>query len=195
MIWPMYLERQQLDARGAAALLQQLARSLNGQMRWAAPEASANVLRVVAKTSQRNATAMLSWAVGPGGTSVYLYCVEAPPDVYRTSADAFVHILRSFHIVQDPSMRDGGAAFGAGATAINFVSWRDPHEGAFSVGVPQRWQVIGGAYRLSATDVRYALHMASPDNQVHVAVGDANIPLYTPPTQMLAMAGLREGGI
>jgi hypothetical protein len=191
VIWPMFLERQQLDARGAASLLQQLARSVDGEMPWSSAETSANVVRVIAKTTQRNATAMLSWAVGTGGTSVYLYCVEAPPDVYRSSADAFVRILRSFHIMQDPSMKDAGAS---GAPAINFVGWNDPHEGAFSVGVPQGWQVIGGAYRLTATDVRYGLTMVSPDGQVRVRVSDPNIPIYTQPTQMLAAAGLREGG-
>ena len=195
VIWPMYLERQQLDARGAAALVQRLAQSLDGQLPWSAPEASSNVVRVTAKTSQRNAAAMLSWSVGPSGTSVFVYCVEAPPDAYRSSADAFVRVLRSFHIVQDPSMKNAGGAAGANApAALNFVNWIDPHEGAFSVGVPQGWRVVGGAYRLSATDVRYGLVMSSPDGQVYVRVGDANIPMYTQPTQMLAAAGLREGG-
>lgn len=195
VIWPMYLERQQLDARGAGALLQKLARGVDSQLPWTAPEAVSKVVRVTAKTPQRNAAAMLSWAAGADGTSVFLYCVEAPPDVYRNSADAFVHVLRTFHIVQDPSMKNAAAANASGSGALNFVAWNDPREGAFSVGVPQGWRVIGGAYRMSATDVRYSLAMASPDGQVHVAVGDANIPLYTPPTQMLAMAGLREGGI
>jgi hypothetical protein len=58
-----------------------------------------------------------------------------------------------------------GAANSSGAESLSFVNWNDPHEGAFSVAVPQGWQVIGGAYRLSATDVRYALAMGSPDGQ------------------------------
>jgi hypothetical protein len=194
VIWPMFLEQQKLDARGAAALLEKLARSLDGQMPWATPETSANVVRVIAKTSNRNAAAMLSWAVGTGGTSAYLYCVEAPPEVYRSSADSFVRILKSFHIVQDPSMKNAGASSDAsGASALSFVNWSDPHEGAFSVGVPRGWQVIGGAYRLSATDVRYARTMSSPDGKIRVTVGDSNIPVYTQPTPMLASAGLREG--
>ena len=195
VIWPMFLERQQLDARGAATLLQKLARNVDAQMPWATPETSANVVRVIAKTSQRNATAMLSWAVGTGGTSAYLYCVEAPADVYRSSADAFVRVLRSFHIVQDPSMKNAGASpDSSAASALSFVNWSDPHEGAFSVGVPRGWQVIGGTYRLSATDVRYAVTMSSPDGQLRVTVGDSNIPVYTQPSPMLASAGLTEGG-
>jgi hypothetical protein len=195
VIWPMFLERQQLDAHGATALLQQLARSVNGQLPWTAPETSGNVVRVTAKTAQQNAAAMLSWADGTAGTSVYLYCVEAPVDAYRNSADAFVRILKSFHVVQDPAMKNAGASSGSpSGSALSFVNWNDPHEGAFRVAVPQGWQVIGGAYRLSATDVRYALTMASPDGQLRVTVGDSNIPVYTQPTPLLASAGLREGG-
>lgn len=195
VIWPMFLERQQLDERGAAALLQNLAHGVDARLPWGSPESVSNVVRVIAKTTAQNGTAMLSWSGAMGGTSVFLYCVEAPPDVYRSSAEAFVRVLRSFHIVQDSSMRNPGSSPEAsGAAAINFVRWNDPHEGAFSVGVPQGWQVVGGAYRLSATDVRYALVMASPDGQIRVRVGDSNIPIYTEPTQLLAAAGLHEGG-
>src|SRR5262249_28415928 len=79
-------------------------------------------------------------------------------------------------------------------SALSFVNWRDPREGAFSVGVPQGWRAVGGAYRLSATDIRYAIAMGSPDGQVRAAIGDSSIGLVIPPSQMLAMAGLREGG-
>jgi hypothetical protein len=195
VIWPMFLEHQQLDVRGAAALLQQLARNVDGQMPWATPEPSSNLVRVTAKTGQRNAAAMLSWAAGTGGTSVYLYCVEAPAELYRSSADAFVGILKSFHIIQDPSLKNAGPpANTASASALSFVNWNDPHEGAFSVAVPQGWQIIGGAYRLSATDVRYALNMAAPDGQIRATIGDSNIGIFTQPTPMLNSVGLREGG-
>jgi hypothetical protein len=142
----------------------------------------------------RGAAAMLSWANGASGASAYFYGVEAPTDVYRSSTDSFVTILKSFHVVQDPSAKnppDSGKGTGAGA--LNFVSWNDPHEGAFSTSVPQGWQVIGGAYRLSAVDVRYEVATGSPDGEVRAAIGDASLGGFIQPTQMLAMAGLREG--
>ena len=82
----------------------------------------------------------------------------------------------------------------SGPATLSFVNWSDPHEGAFSIGVPQGWHVIGGTYRLSATDVRSAINMGSPDGQLRVIIGDASIGLFIPPSQMLALAGLREGG-
>jgi hypothetical protein len=193
VIWPLFLQQAQLDAHGASALVQQLARSVDAQMPWGQAQPVQNAVRVFASGSQRSGTALLSWANGTGGASVYLYCVEAPTNLYRASTDAFVGILKSFHIVQDPSMKNLQGTTNSASAPLSFVNWNDPHEGAFSVAVPQGWRVIGGTYRLSATDVRYALTMGSPDGQVRAMVGDSNIGVFTQPTQMLAMAGLREG--
>lgn len=195
VIWPMFIEQQQLDARGAGALVQQLARKVDSQMPWGAAEPSQNVVRVIARGGQRSGAAMMTWASGPNGTAVYLYCVEAPTELYHSSTDTFVGILKSFHVVQDPALKNAGAqANSAGSAPLSFVRWTDPHEGAFSMSVPQGWQVIGGAYRLSATDIRNGVTMVSPDGQTRVAVGDSNLGVFTQPTQMLALGGLREGG-
>jgi len=193
VIWPLLLQHVELDARHAAVLLPQLAHRVDAQMPWGRVQSLQRVARAFGSGGQGSGAALLSWANGPSGTSVYLYCLEAPTDVYRSSTDSFVGILNSFHIVQDPSLKDLPQS-GSSAGALTFVNWNDPREGAFSVGVPQGWRVIGGTYRLSATDVRYALAMGSPDGQLRVTIGDSNIGVFIPPSQMLAMAGLREGG-
>jgi hypothetical protein len=61
------------------------------------------------------------------------------------------------------------------------------------MAVPQGWQILGGAYRLTATDIRNGVVMVSPDSQIRVIVGDSSLGIYTEPNQMLAMGGLREG--
>lgn len=195
VIWPLFLQQVELDARHAAVLLPQLAHKVDSQMPWGRVQSVQRVARAFASGAQRSGAALLSWANGPSGASVYLYCLEAPTDVYRSSTDSFAGILSSFHIIQDPSLKNlPESANGSGAGPLSFVNWNDPREGAFSVAVPQGWRVIGGTYRLSATDVRYALAMGSPDGQVRATIGDSNIGLFIPPSQMLAMAGLREGG-
>jgi hypothetical protein len=195
VIWPLLLQHVELDAGRAAVLLPQLARRVDAQMPWGRVQSLQRVVRAFASGSQRSGAALLSWVNTASGASVYLYCVEAPTDVYLSSTDSFVGILNSFHIVQDPSLKNfPESANGSGGGALSFVNWNDPREGAFSVGVPQGWRVIGGTYRLSATDVRYALAMGSPDGQVRATIGDSSIGLFIPPSQMLAMAGLREGG-
>jgi hypothetical protein len=195
VIWPLLLQHVELDAGRAAILLPQLAHRVDAQMPWGPVQSLPRVARAFASGGQRSGAALLSWANDAGGASVYLYCVEAPAGVYRSSTDSFVGILNSFHIIPDPSLKNlPQSADGSSAGALTFVNWRDPREGAFSVGVPRGWRVIGGTYRLSATDVRYALAMGSPDGLVRATIGDSNIGLFIPPSQMLAMAGLREGG-
>jgi hypothetical protein len=193
VIWPLFLNQVQLDSRGAAAMIRQLAGRFDAQLPWNAVAPKQNVARLMAAGGGRGASAMLSWANGPSGASVYFYGIEAPAEVYRASTDSFVAILKSFHVVQDASVKNAAQAASGAGGALSFVNWKDPHEGAFSTSVPQGWQVIGGAYRLSPVDVRYEVAMGSPDGEVRAAVGDASLGGFIQPTQMLAMAGLREG--
>lgn len=193
VIWPLFLKQLQIDARGAATMIQQLARKFDTQMPWSAVAPMQNVARLMATGGGRGASAMLSWANSASGASAYYCGIEASNGVYRASTDSFVTILKSFHILQDPSVKNAPQAARGAAEALSFVSWNDSHEGAFITSVPRGWQVIGGAYRLSPVDVRYEVAMGSPVGEVRAAIGDASLGGISQPTQMLAMAGLREG--
>ena len=48
-------------------------------------------------------------------------------------------------------------------------------------------------YRLSATDIRSGVTMASPDGQIRVVIGDSNLGTLIEPNPMMAYAGMREG--
>jgi hypothetical protein len=50
--------------------------------------------------------------------------------------------------------------------AIKFAAWTDLHENAFTISIPERWKAVGGAYRLSATDVRIGVVLGPPDGQM-----------------------------
>lgn len=193
VIWPLFLQHAQLDARGAATLVEQLARKFDAQMSWSPVPPMQKVARLMATGGGRGAASMLSWANSASGASAYFYGIEAPVDVYRASTDSFVAVLKSFRVVQDPTVNGAAPSASDALRTLTFMSWNDPHEGAFSTSVPQGWQIIGGAYRVSPVDVRYEVAMGSPDGEVHVAIGDASLGGFIQPTQMLAMAGLREG--
>jgi hypothetical protein len=122
---------------------------------------------------------------------VYLYALEAPAEVYTASAESFARILQSFHGTQQEAATQQGTR--ADTAPPTFVNWSDPQESSFTLQVPRGWQVAGGAYRLSATDIRNVATMISPDGQMRVFIGDANIGAFTEPTQMLAYSGMREG--
>jgi hypothetical protein len=192
VVWPASIG-QTLDARGAAALVQQMARQVDAQMPWGAAAATASAVRTIAKGPQRSGAAMMTWANSAAGTSVLFYCVEAPSNAYRAETDTFATILRSFHVVQAPATTAAPAAAGKPAGPITFTTWSDPRENAFSLSVPQGWNAVGGAYRLSATDIRSGVALASPDGQIRVRLGDSNLGTFIEPNQMMAYAGLREG--
>ena len=194
MIWPLRLKQPELDARGASALIQELARKFDALMPWSAVRTMPNAARVIGMGSQRSATALLSWANNSAGASVYFYGVEAPSDVYPDTADTFAGILKSFQVVQDPALKAAPGVVSASAGPLHFVSWSDPHEGAFTVSVPQGWHVVGGTYHLSSKDVRYSVVLTSPDGLVRASLGDSLVGTFTQPTQALAAAGVREGG-
>jgi hypothetical protein len=186
IVWPASIQ-QTLDAQGASALVQQLARQVDAQMPWGAATATGGVARAFAKSPQRSGTALLRWSSSAAGTVVLFYCVEAPANAYGAEMETFAAMLKSFRVVQD------AATAGKPGGPITFTTWTEPREGAYSMSVPQGWQAVGGMYRLSATDVRSGLTLASPDGQIRVILGDSNLGTFIEPNQMMAYAGLREG--
>jgi hypothetical protein len=198
VVWPMFIDGPPLSARGAVGLVQQFARRTDAQLTWrpagAGQAATGNFVRVVAPGQAKSGAAMMTWSSAPNGTAVLFYCVEAPGDVYQGAADTFAGILKSFRVNTDSASPTAGANSASADASLQFVQWNEPHEHMFSTAVPQGWRVLGGAYRLSATDVRTGILLSSPDNRIRVVLGDANIPMYISPSQMLAYAGLHEGG-
>jgi hypothetical protein len=175
-------------------MVQELARKFDALMPWSAVQTMPNASRVMGLGAERSATAVLSWANGPGAASVCFYAIEAPGAVYHDSTDSFAAILKSFHVVQISSTADAAkAANGSDSGELNFVDWSDPHESAFRVSVPQGWRAVGGGYRLSPVDARYSVVMVSPDGLVRASMGDSMVGAFTQPTQSLAAAGLGEG--
>jgi hypothetical protein len=77
-----------------------------------------------------------------------------------------------------------------GLTYERFVDLR---ENAFSAEVPRGWKSSGGLFRFASVDARGTLSSMSPEGDIRVSIGDADLPPFTVPNQTLAMAGFREG--
>jgi hypothetical protein len=192
VIWPVFIEQKQLNATGAARLVMQMARRLDSSLSWVPAKAPGNATRVIAKGASRSGATLMTWSNSPTGAAVMLYALEAPPDVYGSSANTFTRILQSFRGSPDNASRQTGGHASSGP--LTYVNWSDPQEGAFTIQVPKGWQVAGGAFHLTATDVRSSVNMISPDGQMRIFIGDVNISGFIEPSQMLAYAGMREGG-
>jgi hypothetical protein len=74
-----------------------------------------------------------------------------------------------------------------------FVSWHDPKENAFQVGIPKGWQASGGTFRAAPLDVRMQVRAQSPDGRITLYLGDAEIAPRQVPDAMMAQVGFREG--
>src|ERR1700743_3486436 len=84
---------------------------------------------------------------------------------------------------------------GAGHAILLFTPWRDPKEGAFTLNVPQGWQIGGGTVRDSSIDPRHILRATSPDGGIQILMGDNSLIPREVPNQMLVYAGMREGQV
>ena len=76
---------------------------------------------------------------------------------------------------------------------LTFTRFVDPKENAFSTEVPTGWTTSGGLFRFASVDTRGAVESTSPAGDIRVSAGDADLPPFTLPNQILAMAGFREG--
>ena len=64
----------------------------------------------------------------------------------------------------------------AGAGVLRMVTWQDPTEHAFSVQVPQGWQIGGGTHRNSPMDARPYVYAVSSDGYLAVLrAGDGKV--------------------
>jgi len=193
MIWPIRVQKPQLNSRDASVLTQTLALRFDALMPWGPTQNLGHAARAIGIGSDRSGAAILSWSDNPNGASAYFCALEAPSKIFANSTEAFVAILKSFHLVSNSPVKNLLPTAGGMGKVNNFVNWRDPHEDAFSVTVPQDWHVIGGTYRLSPVDVRYAVVMDSPDGQLRASIGDSMVGAFTQPTPALTAKGLAEG--
>lgn len=80
------------------------------------------------------------------------------------------------------------------ATNNTFLTtWREPREGAFTVGIPVGWRATGAVYRAARLDTRLSFRAESPDGRIQITIGDPNLGPRQVPNPMMGQAGMREG--
>jgi|SRR5579871_619685 len=185
IIWPMFLEKRQLDDRQAGILARQLAAKLDAQMPWTAPRMSGRFVVISGRTAQRKNAVIMTWANSQNGASILLYSVAAPADSYASAAPTFAGVLQSFRIANAPAATGGAPGKRAPLSGVQYERWNDPMENAFSLSVPRGWRVIGGMYRFGPTDSRPDLVVLAPGGGMLLKLGQKDFgvfmePIYTP---------------
>lgn len=69
----------------------------------------------------------------------------------------------------NPTLPAGNTLPGStAAQGTHYVQWHDPAEGAFSVSLPEGWQISGGTVRTTRSEIHHIIHAQSPDGGVHL---------------------------
>ncbi len=116
-----------------------------------------------------------------------LYGMSAPAGSFARHQPGMVAILRSFQFT-------GAPAAGAPPPMPRMTKWREPNEGAFTIPIPEGWNVQGGIQRLSNTDVRGGIRVWSADGASLIQFNDVRLEkVLVPGRQPLPPAPLGQG--
>lgn len=193
-ILPFHVEAQ-LDAGGARDLLLALSRQFWPEQRWEMPRGGwqfnqNSVGAAGANEGAQREITVLWWTNTNTGAHAFFYALAAPHARFQSLQTDFARILGSFRVT------GGGGHSQAPAhplEGMQFQTWTDPTEMAFSLEVPVGWRVFGGISRQSGVAMSEYI-VQSPDGQVSVRSGDVNFPSkYTAPNMTLASLGTWEG--
>ena len=191
LVWPFFLEAR-LEAGTAGRILLRMAARQAPDRTWAPAQAAGpTAVRADGRGGGDVALTLLTWTPTARGTASQFILATTPAELRRQNETTFSTILSSMRLTGRPE-----PAAGRGAPvrpSVTFVRFQDPNEGAFSLDVPQGWRVNGGLVRKAPVDVRSQVLAVSPDNQIVLRIGDADIPPYVIPTPLLAQTGFREG--
>jgi hypothetical protein len=189
-IWPFFVGSS-LTPAAASHVLSRMASTQAPKVIWGPSRpVGPTGLRSEGRADADSAVASLAWTASPRGTAAQFLLASAPGDRRQEADDTIARILASVR-VSGPADTSPGA--GPVRPDVTFVRFQDPAEGAFSLDVPQGWRVTGGLLRKAPVDVRSGVVASSPDNQVHLRIGDVEIPTFTTLTPMMAQLGFREG--
>lgn len=122
------------------------------------------------------------------GKRVMLSGFVSPLKMYAQSKAGLTRILSSFKV--DPTLRDASRIV---PPDHEFVTYKDPREGAFTLRVPKGWQVQGGVVR-PYIDAAVALEIKKDEEgKVAISYYSPLPPLFAEPNEVLSMAGFMEG--
>jgi len=193
-ILPFKMEAR-LEAGGARDLLLALSRQFWPHQRWEMPRGGwqfnpNGVGAIGADESRLKEIATLWWANTPEGAACFFYALAAPPARFQALQTDFARILSSFR------MTGGSGQLAANANPLagmQFQTWVDPMENAFSIEVPVGWRVTGGVFRPTMV-AQSEFVLQSPDGQIVMRSGDVNFPSkFVVPDMNLMSLGLWEG--
>ena len=116
--------------------------------------------------------------------SYFVSGFAAPSDQLKDSMPDLMKILASFNY--DAKLKNPEKV----STLVQMVPWKDPKEGAFTVLVPNGWNIDGGVVR---PYIDAALKIVATSGDMGIQIENPYPPIYTAPNQVLEFSGFIEG--
>lgn len=110
------------------------------------------------------------------GDSGMLYVACARESAWHATREAMAQMLRGFRYL--PGRMDAPRG---GSVDLQWATWRDPAEAAFTVPVPRGWAVQGGLMRPNTLQWRPEVVATSADGSASVRFGDGSLQLFFVP--------------
>ena len=107
-----------------------------------------------------------------GGT---FYGLAAPVQDFARELPMLVSVLKSFSF--EAASRGGSGGTNPQMPQPALVQWQEPNELAYTIGVPQGWQVTGGLQRMDVSHYNSGVFMTSPDGASTIRLGDPRVAL------------------
>lgn len=191
-IFPFYLPKTSLNSTQAKGLFNALLKSQTKNQNWSSIQSvSQNALKRIYNGNGLKQVASLVWLSNQGGTAGRLIIAQAPQGHDKNYSKVFSKILSSVRLQASKSVPQASTA--PASPQISWTKYVDPKQGAFSIEVPQGWQVSGAMEQPQTVDTRPWVKAVSPDNSIAVFLGDPTIPSYTLPTAQLSSLGFPPG--
>ena len=122
--------------------------------------------------------------INGSGKNYFVSGFAAPSNELKNDMPDLMKSLASFSY--DNSLKNPDSM----KSLTQMVSWKDPHENAFTIDVPKDWNIDGGVVR---PYIDAALKLVATSGDMGIQIENPYPPIYTIPNQVLAFAGFTEG--
>lgn len=179
--------QQTVNAAQAQAIAQALAKNSAPSIGWNQARIVGNgVDSVTGSGGSRRGMAFMGWHTSQSGTVFYLYEADAPSASLQSRSHIIGAVFASFRLALPPR------SIGNTPARLQYSTYREPNEGAFTVALPTGWKTSMSLNRVSQLDVRPSWYAISSDG-TGIASGDPSLPMFSVPSGYTRMAGIGIG--
>lgn len=190
MVWPMFVSSES-GSPPPEAVLMDFANRAGADFAWSEPSRfGQNGVRMFANGEDTVAQASFVYTESEAGLAGFWYLTTAELDEYAGLQPVFAQLMEGVRIYGPET---GPSATSQEPPPMQYVTWSEPNEGAYTAQVPEGWNVSGGIVRPDPLRLLDVVEMSSDDGNIYAFSSDPTLPVFKTITQMERQLGLSEG--